>query len=264
MTIPPTLDTATYQHLFLELLYEISGGENSLRAIPSILDTGLYRHLKLEALNYIANKNPEPQPPTPPPPTNGLLAFWRLSDTSDSSGNGNTLTNINGVTFVPGLINNAGSFSKALGSRLLSTMAFNTAGVDFSISTWVKIEPNTQLTVFLGTGTSNSWNMYVTPGNVLTFNSAGPPNFEAAGFVRNVWNHVFAKNEGGTASLYLNGVLVDGGTWNGSVNSPDVRLQSAFGDQQGDFLMDATGLWDRALTSAEIAYLYNNGNGREI
>ena len=56
-SIPPTLDTATYQHLFLELLHEISGDGNSLSAIPSILDTGLYRHLKLEALNYIANNN---------------------------------------------------------------------------------------------------------------------------------------------------------------------------------------------------------------
>jgi hypothetical protein len=196
-------------------------------------------------------------------PSNGLLAFWKLADLTDASGNGNTLTNNNGVTFVAGKIGNAASLSKTNGSYLTSNVVFNTTNTNFGISVWVNIQANAGNTVFLGTGTSGAWGFNLQSNNVMTFNNAAAGNLEFAGFVRNVWTHVAATNENGTISLYVNGVLADSGTWDGYANSPDVRLQSAFGDQQGDLLMDAVGLWSRALTSREIAQLYNNGNGLE-
>jgi hypothetical protein len=192
-------------------------------------------------------------------PSNGLLAFWKLDDETDASDNGNTLTNNNVVTFVAGIRGNAASLSKANGSYLSSDVVFNTTNTDFSVSTWVKIQPNNSNTVFLGTGTAGAWGFNVAPDDVLTFTNAAVLNLQVAGFVRDVWNHVVAKNEGGAVSLYLNGVLVDSGTWDGYQNSPDVRLQSSFSDQQGDLLMDATGLWNRALTEAEILLLYADG-----
>jgi hypothetical protein len=192
-------------------------------------------------------------------PINGLLAFWKLDDETDASGNGNTLSNNNVVTFVAGIRGNAASLSKGNESYLSSDVVFNTWNTDFSISTWVKIQPNEGNTVFLGAATSGSWSFNLQPDDILTFNNGASPKLEVEGFVRDVWNHVVAKNEGGAVSLYLNGVLVDSGTWNGTANSPDVRLQSAFDDQQGDLLMDATGLWNRALTEAEILLLYADG-----
>ena len=197
-------------------------------------------------------------------PSAGLSAFWKLANLTDASGNGNTLTNNNGVTFVAGKIGNAASLSKANESYLTSDVVFNTAGVDFSVAAWVNIQANAGNTVFLGTGTAGAWGFNVTPSNDLTFNNAAASNLEVAGFVRNVWTHVAATNDdGGAVSLYVNGVVVDTGTWNGYANSPDVRLQSEFTDQQGDLLMDAVGLWNRTLTSVEIAQLYNNGSGLE-
>jgi len=196
-------------------------------------------------------------------PSAGLSAFWKLADLTDASGNGNTLTNNNGVTFVAGKIGNAASLSKTNISSLTSNVVFNTADTDFGISAWVNIQENTQATVFLGTGTAGAWLFNVTSSNILEFNNGSIENLQVAGFVRNVWTHCVATNEDNAISLYVNGVLADSGTWDGFENSPDVRLQSLFEDQQGDLLMDAVGLWSRALTSGEIAQLYNNGNGFE-
>jgi hypothetical protein len=196
-------------------------------------------------------------------PSAGLLAFWKLADLTDASGNGNTLINNNGVTFVAGKIGNAASLSSGDGSYLTSNVVFNTTGVDFSVAAWVNIQANAGDTVFLGTGSAGAWGFNVTPSNTLTFSNADEENLEVEGFVRDAWTHVAVSNEDDAVSLYVNGVLADSGTWDGYENSLDVRLQSAFGDQQGELLMDAVGLWSRSLTSGEIAQLYNNGNGVE-
>ena len=196
-------------------------------------------------------------------PSNGLLAFWKLDDLTDASGNGNSLTNNNGVTFVAGKVGNAASMSKGNESYLTSYVAFNTTGVDFAISAWVNIQANEGNTIFLTGSTGGSWSFNVQPDDILTFNNAAADNLQVAGFVRNVWTHIAVNNDAGTVSLYVNGDLADSGTWDGYDNSPEVRFQSSFDDQQGDLLMDAVGLWSRALTSEEIAQLYSNGNGVE-
>lgn len=78
-----------------------------------------------------------------------LAASWKLSDLTDASGNGNTLTNNNTATFNTGHIGNA-VYTAYLSSQYLSiaSNAFVQAGdVDFTIGFWV-------YATSVGTGTS--------------------------------------------------------------------------------------------------------------
>ena len=71
-----------------------------------------------------------------------LLAYWKLDDDGsgdvslvDSTGNGNTLTNVGGVTLGTGLINGDAVVS---GGNYLSDTIDLAGATDFTYSVWVK------------------------------------------------------------------------------------------------------------------------------
>jgi hypothetical protein len=81
------------------------------------------------------------------------------------------------------------------------------------------------------------------------------------------WHHIVLKANNGSATIYVDGVA-------GTSNSiPETILESGYmsigvnGEANFAFLngeMDAVGIWNRALSDAEVAELYNNGTGLEI
>jgi hypothetical protein len=75
-------------------------------------------------------------PSSPSSLLNGLIAFYKLGDTSDSSGNGNTLTNEDGVAFVNGKIGSAAEFN---GSNWLYTNTTQNFGNQFTVSCWLNV-----------------------------------------------------------------------------------------------------------------------------
>src|SRR5438876_10841799 len=70
---------------------------------------------------------------------NGLTVYYALSNTSDATGGGLTLTNHNTVTFSAGKVGNAANFVAA-SSQYLSradSAAFQMGTGDFSVAAWV-------------------------------------------------------------------------------------------------------------------------------
>src|SRR5437016_448508 len=66
-----------------------------------------------------------------------VRALYHLENTSDSSGKGYTLTNNNGVTFVPGLLGNAATGGSSNTSSYLSVASdVGIKGGSMSISAW--------------------------------------------------------------------------------------------------------------------------------
>lgn len=216
-----------------------------------------------------------------PFPTDGLLAFWKLDDFTDSSVNGNDLTGHNGVTFESGLIGDCARTAWGNdGSYLTSDLSVNG---DATLSMWFKWD---SLPIANPGGFQDRYPLVVQkyPTFCISTNSnyprklflsdmatwtGDPSTFE---FTVGEWCHIVTTFENGHAKVYANGVLIletpeghtnglnSGGRllgWGGD----NVDAATSYGT---DTQFDAIGIWNRVLTQTEIATLYNNGNGREL
>lgn len=212
--------------------------------------------------------------------TDGLLAFYKLEDTSDASGGGFNLTNNNTCTFTSALVNNGVSTGASNTNKsLTSTTQFGLATTDDrTISCWVKVigsqfegaGNNTFISmsysnlVYDITGASSSTIIMGTlrPG-------VGNNEYTATHTIStSAFSHLVICNTGTAGKAYINGTNV--GTWTiatggaaggsgfsiGKLNfSSDIWYSSA--------VIDAVGIWNRELSSGEITSLYNGGAGLE-
>lgn len=194
-------------------------------------------------------------------PMTGLLAFWKLDDETDASGNGHTLTNNNSVTFGAGKIGNAAQLD---GSNRF-TVSIPALGDSFSLSFWLNPSAvggyrNVLAWRYDGTG-SIGYN-----GAVYWYNDSGGFLAESSSgvIVEDEWQHVLMVCDAGALTIYVNGVSVATGTDNSTRTATDVTI-GAFtnGSEAVEGDIDAIGIWSRALTGAEVAQLYNAGAGVE-
>jgi len=210
--------------------------------------------------------------------TNNLLAFYKLDNTTDSSGNGNTLTNNGDVSFASGKIGNAAVFN---GGNYLQANNVTLGGrSEFTVSFWFNNSDTSDQVDLLGQWKGNQDNAFfyvLTPHQnntrivVSTVGSEGSDEF--SGFAPydlsdGTWHHtVFTFNSTG-GSLYLDGQLLFlGNNTIQSLNATNApfyigRVEEAIRNQSR--MLDAVGIWNRALTEAEVAELYNNGTGLEL
>jgi hypothetical protein len=210
--------------------------------------------------------------------TDNLQAFYKLSDTSDSSGNNRTLTNNGNVTFAPGKIGNAAVFD---GSNYLQANNVTLGGQsEFTVSFWFNNSDTSGQVDLLGQWPGNQDNIFfyvLTPDQdntrIVTSTVGSEGSDEFSGFApydlsNGTWHHtVFTLNSTG-GSLYLDGqLLVLGNNTIQSLNATNApfyigRVEEAARNQSR--MLDALGIWNRALSNAEVAELYNSGNGGEI
>jgi hypothetical protein len=204
------------------------------------------------------------------PFSSNLLAFYKLSNTSDASGNGYTLTNNNGVTFGAGKIGNAAIFNQATNQALsVSLTLTQTAAHSFSL--WVKptqMSEDYYWTVLSAMGAAGeALNVHSDQNGNLYWNNAfsGYISLGEVFFV-DQWTHLVLTHDGaGTRKEFRNGALVK--TQGNPPSFPtiaELRIGSIF--DQGFYphaIIDMVGVWNRALSSVEVTALYNSGNGLE-
>jgi hypothetical protein len=192
-------------------------------------------------------------------PAADLLAFWKLADTTDASGNGKTLTNTNSVAFVAGKIGNAAEFD---GTNHLSRSTTIDFSQPFSVSIWCRPADVEAYGVMLFGDAAQTVNIAYTGFGTIDINNgaAGFINIEAA---PEQWHHVVVTRNSSETTVWLNGAVaaqeenqVTGDTDTIFVGKSDLAL-----NYRGS--LDALGIWSRALTESEIAFLYNAGAGRE-
>ena len=196
--------------------------------------------------------------------TTGLQAFYKLDDTSDSSGNGNVLTD-NGVSFATGKIGNCASSN----GTYLSRAPWN-IGTTFSISFWANVASLSNyefLTIQFG-----GMCVYTKSDGALEFGDGASWNATTPSetIQPNTWHHCVLVSDGGYGTLYVDGVN------KASDNSHSLDLNDtgdrpfglpSEGQSGGNNVakqLDAVGIWNRALSEAEVAALYNSGAGIEF
>lgn len=157
-----------------------------------------------------------------------------------------------------------------------------------SVSLWVYLEqlpsglPGSFGPIF--DSDQDSYVVYLEKGaNELRFkvtdtnNHAARPGIPAASLATGSWHHVAAVFDGtgsaGTAKIYWDGVLKDTHTGNdgsggsgltGNVKPGQIAMLGMNAGNYAKVAIDDVGVWNRALTETEIAYIVNGGVGRPL
>ena len=139
----------------------------------------------------------------------------------------------------------------------------------FSISAWIKITGTTSqgiVTKYGGTASTNEWIYYTTGGKLrLLFASIGFATSTTT-LSTNTWYHVVCTYNGQLTNnginLYINSVQ-ETVTYGGSGSSPIVNTSQPveIGRHSGSNYLngqiDEVGIWNTALTSTQVAEIYN-------
>ena len=194
----------------------------------------------------------------------GLLAEWLFasgSELGDSSGNGNTLSNTNSVSFADGIATFDGS------NYLSAASAVGSGGAAMTISVGVKKPDATNgFIVDACTGADQSMSVMIEPynGGALAhiMNSNGEewrPAYVEVG--DNNWHHVVFRYDGQIADLWVDGVMVSSNSFSGVYPIAEANATTHLGSNgTGNYglltgSLKAVRIWNRALTSDEIATL---------
>lgn len=211
--------------------------------------------------------------------TQGLVGYWPFcGNANDDSGHGNNGT-VNGATLTTDRFGNANSaYSFDSNEDIIINQNFNFNSQDFSISVWCKLQTPFIYTTFnlvelgvLDNTTYGGFALRLDQNN----NSYGNDMYQFYGLTSsdihspsynfnsvNQWNNITITKNNEVYKLYLNGQLVATTNISGIIDYSNAVLQ--FGNKQninnnivGERILDDIGIWNRALTPAEVSQLYN-------
>ncbi len=209
--------------------------------------------------------------------SSGLKVCYDFNgNTSDQSGHNNHGVLSGSVTLASDRMNNPGKvyhFSGGLNDFIAVCSLTNiTTNNELSISMWAQAEVQTSTCLFMLEPDNASDRcvgcaMYSGVGLVWDYGSiytngriTQPVNWD------NLWHHyVFSVSEvNNTKSLYMDGVLVAGGQYGGSLNNKSlpVFIGAGTSDVSGGSLrwrgkIDEVRIYNRAVTAAEVGALYS-------
>lgn len=205
-------------------------------------------------------------------PLSSPVAWYNQENTSDSGPNGYTLTNTNSVSFAnAGVIGNCGTFASASSQRLEKSDETNLriSGGDLTITYFLNPTSITSYGGHIGKlGSGNSgWGIYFngTANNSLYFCLGGGFNSVSLSTTisTGAWQHFVIRRSGSSCTVWINGVSV--GSWTqGSTTESTATMYLGWVDGNGGYLdgkLDLVGLYNYAISDADIATLYNGGAG---
>jgi hypothetical protein len=215
------------------------------------------------------------------PVTSGLLLELDAGLSESYPGAGSTWFDLAGsnynVALVSGVAYSAANQGHLIfdGSDDYATLSSAISQAVNTVSIWVKMGSTAaQPIVVYGSdafqSTNWSWGLAVYPTNTIGMNE-GPLSYPTTSLFTEAvavgtWrNYTLVRNDGGSAKVYKNGVLV--GTKSGAgttaVQNSAHRLRIAkTGGQIGNFSLATVHLYDRALSSAEVLQNFNALKGR--
>ena len=207
-------------------------------------------------------------------PIDGIVAYYKLDgDATDETGNHNG--SVHGATYDPnGMISGCYSFDGV--NDYIDTNYSPSSLAELSISFWLKPESNppssAQYIIAVTTGGSHDLGIrYVLPdntirGEVRTSSGSAYAYTDAIPDVN--WHHIiFTWKRGENAKIYFDGLLCDTNSAYDETNTYADLFIGALNNNGSpssypfNGRIDEVGFWERELSSAEAAILYNSGNG---
>ena len=213
--------------------------------------------------------------------TDNLQAFYKLSNLTDSSGNGNTLIDVGGVTFSSGKIGNCAVFNGT--DKVLKNESITLAGSsELTLSFWVRTsnfsQPGANIIGIWGNsnGVDTQFEAYYDSSSIglIVQTSDGMQSPPAGMSIADAnWHHcVLVFKDGNKVYGIYDGVKTDINNFSTTTISNNSGYfgigrtsQTNWGGvNHFDGKIDAVGVWNRALSDAEAAEIYNSGTGLEL
>lgn len=163
---------------------------------------------------------------------------------------------------ISGKLNNATYFN-GTGGRILSTNPILSGTTDFTISAWIKRDANGNFDYIVGNrGTANvgGFQFVISNSNVMNLRIGATTKVGTITIPLNTWTHVSVVRSSATIYFYFNGALDDSSGGGGI--SIAVLLNASVGSEPDAYTtpfngsVDEVAIWNRALSSSEIATLY--------
>ena len=213
----------------------------------------------------------------------GLVEYWALdgnySATVDGSHDGTlTTTGTGSAAFATGKFGQAIDLESSSGNHAYITVGgnendFDFAASDMSISLWYTTESlYAQWQALIAKGEGGAWRLHRSSTSLANFNFSGGGNFNGDGELDQQdgsWHHVVITHDDNNQTLmYVDGVQVGQNLSAGSIAGNGAAM--FIGNNPGatgrswDGMLDDVALWNRVLTTDEIAAIYNNGDGATI
>jgi hypothetical protein len=249
----------------------------------SVLVTNLYGATNSLAAVLTVN----PPPPSVAAPS-GLVAWWPAEGNANDIIGGNNGTMINGATFATGEAGQAFSFNNS-GIQAVDIPYSSSLNLtnQVTIEFWMKADPGNSMNYFQGLVTSDYYVLSIDVGNPNlgvygidfaindkgTFYQTANANGGGAHVSAGVWHHVAGTYDGTKLQLYIDGQpsgkpmlhtgaispLVLPGEFI-SIGSEDGRASCGCTGRHFWGLIDEAAIYNRALSSNEIAAIYNAGS----
>ena len=200
----------------------------------------------------------------------GAVGWWRAEgNNTDSLGNGRTDI-AGGATFAPGFVGQAFSFAgTATGVSVGNPTAFQLQNL--TVEAWIKRADTSQVSqgspaAGIFGGGAGSYSLSILPNGQLVLGKVALSNVYSTTTVRDTnWHHVAVTREGTGVSFYIDGAAAGTATYAavfefgtpfaiGSLGTPVLPYYYAFWG-----LIDEVGLYNRALSGAEIGAVYGAG-----
>ena len=209
------------------------------------------------------------------------VALWHFSDATDSSGEGNDLTLVNGPSFVTGKIGNALELNGSNQTAHITDASLQITG-DMSLFTWVYLDTlgNSEALFYCG----EVWTspeaeadniLYLlrlngTGGNMDYYHEYGAgtnQNVVVTGLVTaGQWCHIgFVRDTTAkTVKFYRDGTLIQTYSYThnptGGTASPLYIGHDSPGAPYADGKFDECAIWSRALSPPEVTEVYEQGS----
>jgi hypothetical protein len=205
-----------------------------------------------------------------------LKAYYRFESgalTTDSSGNGYTLTNNNSATEITGKFSGGVNFNGTNQRMSVAASGFFTTGSQ-SFSLWAKIDSISTTNSYLITFWDSSNNaLGIRQANVagatglldLSFTMSNLSGTDQVSCYRlNEWFHVAAiyDSVNNKRQMYVNNVLVLNATTTGTVtnqSSPSLYIGGNGTTSYTDGIIDDVAFFNRTLSQAEVEAIYKGG-----
>lgn len=201
--------------------------------------------------------------------TDSLVAYYSLDDTADATGNGYTLTNTGSVPFNAGKISNGADFTP--NDSLNNNSVLGATSYPKSFSCWFKADSvsGDRAVISLSDGSVHYYDLKIDTGSgTIVFRSNN--NTQAANVDTGItpstgtWYHcVIVQHSNVSVSLYVNNTKTNttATTYIATVSQFYLGYLGRSSVWYFDGLIDEVGVWNRALSDAEVSDLYNSGAG---
>lgn len=210
-----------------------------------------------------------------------LVGFWSGDGNANDIAGTNNGTLINGTPFAPGEAGQTFSFDGFSQYVRVPDSPSLEVSNQLTLEAWIKpdvVNDYKQIISKFGDIGSYSYQFGLAPNGALRtdLSQTGGPVYEQLTSPTNVltagqWQHVAVTFNGGATALYVNGAEVANATLpvtsifgGGTADLNIGRDPVSSGGQYFDGLIDEPSIYNRALTAAEIASIYNAGSGGKL